>query len=60
MDFEHGELILYQSEDGQTMVDVRLYNETIWLTLNQMAELFERDKLFISRHLRNVFQNEEL
>lgn len=60
MVFEQGELILYQSDDGQTGVDVRLYDETIWLTLNQMAELFERDKSVVSRHLRNIYQSGEL
>ena len=60
MVFEQGELILYQSEDGQAKVDVRLKDETVWLTLNQLAELFERDKSVVSRHLRNVFQSGEL
>ncbi len=60
MSFEQGELILYQTDDGQTKVDVRLMNETIWLTLNQMSDLFERDKSVVSRHLRNIFQSGEL
>jgi len=60
MTFEQGELIVYQSEDGSAEVDVRLQNETVWLSLNQMAELFGRDKSVISRHLRNIFQTEEL
>ncbi|HID02923.1 MAG TPA: Fic/DOC family protein, partial [Desulfobacterales bacterium] len=60
MSFEQGELILYQTDDGQTEVDVRLMNETIWLTLTQMADLFERDKSVVSRHLRNIFQSGEL
>ncbi|XOF33266.1 MAG: virulence RhuM family protein [Candidatus Electrothrix sp. YB6] len=54
------EVILYQTNDGQTGIDVRLKDETVWLTLNQIAELFERDKSVISRHLRNIFQSEEL
>ncbi len=60
MNCKLGELILYQSEDGTTTVDVRLQDETVWLTLNQMAELFGRDKSVISRHLRNIFQSGEL
>ncbi|MDU9050249.1 MAG: virulence protein RhuM/Fic/DOC family protein [Candidatus Electrothrix sp. Rat3] len=54
------EVILYQTDDGQTGIDVRLKDETVWLTLNQIAELFGRDKSVISRHLRNIFQSEEL
>ena len=55
-----GKIILYQSEDGDTSVDVHLKDETVWLTLNQMAELLDRDKSVISRHLGNVFQTGEL
>ncbi len=55
-----GEIILYQSENGETKIDVRLENETVWLTLDQMAELFGRDKSTISRHIKNVFSEGEL
>jgi len=55
-----GEILLYQSPDGKVQVDVQLDQETIWLSLNQMAELFEHDKSVISRHLRNVFDTGEL
>ena len=54
-----GEIILYQSENS-TQVEVRIENETVWLTLNQMSELFERDKSVISRHIRNIFDENEL
>lgn len=54
------EIILYQSEDGQTKVEVRMDGETVWLTLNQLAELFQRDKSVISRHIKNVFEEGEL
>ncbi len=57
---ETGEIIIYQAPDGQTSIDVKLENETIWLNLNQMAVLFERDKSVISRHLSNVFKEKEL
>ena len=50
------ELILYQTEDGRTRLEVRLDGDTVWLSLNQMAELFQRDKSVISRHIRNVFE----
>ena len=53
-------LILYQTEDGRTRLEVRLQNETVWLSLNQMADLFQRDKSVISRHIKNVFEEGEL
>ena len=55
-----GEIIIYQTEDGLTKIDVSLRDETVWLTLEQMAELFGRDKSTISRHIRNVFAEGEL
>ena len=55
-----GELIIYQTEDGLTKIDVRMDNDTVWLSLDQMAELFQRDKSTISRHIKNVFQEGEL
>jgi hypothetical protein len=54
------ELILYQTEDGRTRIEVRLQGETAWLSLNQMTELFQRDKSVISRHIQNVFDEGEL
>jgi len=55
-----GEILFYQTPDGSVKLDVRLEKETIWLNLNQMASLFQRDKSVISRHLRNVFREGEL
>lgn len=55
-----GEIIIYQTEDGQAKLDVRLEKETIWLRLDQIAVLFGRDKSVISRHLNNVFKSQEL
>jgi len=55
-----GNLIFYQTEDGQTRLQVRLEGETVWLSLNQMAELFQRDKSVISKHIKNVFEEQEL
>ena len=54
------ELILYQTLDNQTRLEVRLENETVWLSLNQLAELFQRDKSVISKHIKNVFDEGEL
>ena len=52
---EENKIIIYQTEDGQTQIDVRLENETVWLTQQQMAELFEKDRTVITRHINNVF-----
>ncbi len=60
MDEKHSEIIMYQTEDGLTKIDVQLENETVWLSLDQMSELFQRDKSTISRHIRNVFDEGEL
>ena len=57
---QHGEIILYQTEDGLTKINVNLRDETVWLSLEQMAELFDRDKSTISRHLKNIFTEGEL
>ena len=55
-----GEMVLYQGQDGIVELDVRLERESLWLSLNQIAALFERDKSVISRHLRNVYVTAEL
>jgi hypothetical protein len=60
MQDNHGEMIIYQTEDGMTKIDVNLQNETVWLSLNQMAVLFQRDKSTVSRHIKNVFDDGEL
>ena len=54
------EFLLYQTEDGRTQVEVRMDGETTWLSLGQMAELFQRDKSVISRHINNLFKEGEL
>ncbi len=51
---------IYQSADGQASLEVRLEQESVWLNLNQMAELFDRDKSVISRHLKTIFDSQEL
>ncbi len=55
-----GEVVLYQDPNGKVRLDVRLERETLWLNLNQMAALFERDKSVISMHLRNIYAEGEL
>lgn len=52
---QSSELIMYQTEDGKTNIDVRLENETVWLTKAQIAELFQRDCNVISKHIKIVF-----
>lgn len=54
------EFILYETEDGQTRIEVRMSGETVWLSLTQLAELFGRDKSVISRHIKNVYEEGEL
>ena len=56
----NSEIILYQTEDGVTRVEVRLKDETVWLTLAQIAELFQRDKSSIFKHVQNIFKEGEL
>ena len=53
-------IIIFKTEDEQIKVDVRFYDESVWLTIDQMADLFERDKSTISRHIKNVYSDKEL
>lgn len=55
-----GEFILYQTDDGSTRIEARFQGETVWLSLNQMVELFQRDKSVISKHIKNIFDEGEL
>jgi len=54
------EFLLYQAENGSIQIEASLQNETLWLSLSQMADLFAIDKSGISRHLKNVFESGEL
>jgi hypothetical protein len=54
------EIVLYQTEDGRTRLEVKLENETVWLTQGQMAELFQTTKQNVSLHIQNVFDEREL
>ena len=57
---DRGNIILYTTPDGVSKIEVTLQNETVWLTLDQMAELFQRNKSTVSRHIKNIFENGEL
>ena len=57
---QNTDLIMYQTEDGVTRIEVRLENETVWLTQAQLAELFQRDRSVITKHIRNIFSEGEL
>ena len=54
------ELLLYQTEDGQTKIDVRLEEETVWLSQAQMSELFQKERSVITKHINNIFNEGEL
>ena len=60
MENNKGQILLYQTPDGESRIEVRLEGETVWLNLEQMAELFQRNKSTISRHIKNVFEEGEL
>jgi len=55
-----GEMVLYKAEDGQTTVDVRFEQETVWLTQIQIVELFKSSKANISEHIKSIFASGEL
>lgn len=57
---DKGSIILYTTPEGESKIEVTLQNETVWLTLDQMAELFQRNKSTISRHIKNIFETGEL
>ncbi len=54
------ELVIFKAQDGNIKLNVNIENETVWLSLDQMSELFERDKSTISRHIKNIFKDGEL
>lgn len=56
MNNNYGEMIIYQTEDGVTKINVNMQNDTVWISLDQMSELFQRDKSMVSRHIKNVFK----
>ena len=54
------QFLIYQNQEGDVRIDVRFQDETIWLSLDQMATLFSRDKSTISRHIKSIFEEGEL
>ena len=57
---DYGEIVVYQAADGLTRVDVRIERDTVWLSKNQMSELYGRDRTNIGRHIQNIFREGEL
>ena len=55
-----GDLIIYEDENDKIEIEAFLYDETLWLPLNKIAELFEKDKSTISEHIKNIFDEQEL
>lgn len=54
------EIIIYQTTDNQTEIQVQFDNQTVWLSQKQMADLFEKDSVTVGLHLKNIFEEEEL
>lgn len=57
---DKGQIILFQTQGGETKIEVRLANETVWLTADQMSELFQRDRSTIQRHIKRIYDEGEL
>lgn len=57
---ENNTILIYQAEDGKIKIETRLENETVWLTQEQMAQLFQRERSVITKHLKNIFKEQEL
>ncbi len=60
MPMNNGDIIIYQSEDGQTHIEVRIEQETVWLTQNQLCELYQTSKSNVSEHIKHIFEEGEL
>ena len=56
----NSDILMYTTEDGLTKIEATFENDTVWLSIDQMAELFQRDKSTISRHIKNIFEEGEL
>ena len=57
---DRGNIVIYQTKDGKTSIDVKLEDETVWLNQAQMAELFQTDRTSIVKHVNNIYKSEEL
>ena len=60
VDPPQGEIVIYQTEDGNTRIEVRFVDETVWLTQQQMAELFQTSRTNVVEHIRNIYSEGEL
>lgn len=60
MEDKNNQIIIYNTEDGQAKLEVKLENDTVWLSQKQMAELFDKDRKTITEHIQNVFKEQEL
>ena len=60
MKTENNPLIIYQTEDGKVKIETHFKDETVWLAVEQIAELFQRDRTVIGRHIKNIFKENEL
>ena len=60
MQDNYGEILIYQSSDGLTNIEVRVQNETVWLTQQQMAELFQTSRTNVVEHIKNIYEEDEL
>lgn len=59
-DNNQGEIVIYQTDDGDTKIDVRFVDETVWLTQAQLCELYQTSKSNVSEHIKNIFEEGEL
>jgi len=60
MEENQSQILIYQNTDGQTRVEVRLQDETVWLSLNQISDLFQKAKSTISEYIKHIYEEEEL
>ena len=60
MEERHGEILIYQTEDGLTKINVKMQDETVWLTQQQLAELYQSSKSNVSEHIKHIFEEGEL
>lgn len=60
MNDENGDIIIYQTDDGLTKIDVKVQNETVWLSQQQMAELFNTSRTNVIEHINNIYLEDEL
>ena len=57
---QRGDILIYQTEDGLTKISTTFVDDTVWLSIDQMAELFQRDRSVVGKHIRNIFKEGEL